>query len=154
MTLTKSDLRSAVNNFKEENEKLNRRQKLYAGQRSDLYQLVVDDINAKKGKVSRRRYNRDSIKSLPTYSAPLNFDSRASGLPHLWECKMYKLTSSFITAVGYNASNRVLKLILNDVYVYTYHDVPESAFRAFLSTNSPGKFYNRFKNTYAGFRLV
>ena len=45
MTLTKTDLGSAVNNFKQENEKLNRRQKLYAGQLSHLYQLVVDDIN-------------------------------------------------------------------------------------------------------------
>ena len=154
MTLTKSDLRSAVKNFQEENEKLERRQKLYAGQRSDLYQLVVDDINAKKGKVSRRRYNKQSLSELPTYSAPLDFNNTKGGLPFLWECPMHRISSSFIKAVGYNKENRVLKLILNSTYVYVYHDVPESAFRAFLTVSSPGKYYNRFKNTYAGFRLA
>jgi hypothetical protein len=154
MTLTKLDLIAAVNSFKKENEKLNRRQKLYVGQKSDLYQLIVDDINSKKGKAIHHRHNKKSINSLPNYSAPLDFTNTKNTIPFLWECQMQPVQSSFIKSVGYNKQHRVLKLILNNTYVYFYHNVPESAFRTFLNTNSPGLYYNKFKNIFAGFRVV
>lgn len=154
MTLTKTDIKSAVDSFKKENKQLNLRQALYASQRSDLYQLVIDDINANKGKVSRRRYNKNSINSLPTYSAPLDFNNSKGGLPFLWEADMTKLISSFISAVGYNKKHKVLKVILNTTYVYFYQDVPESAYRTFINSKSPGKYYNRFRKNYAGIRLA
>jgi len=142
MTLTKTDLRAAVKAFKQANTKLNRRQELYARQRSSLYQLVVDDINVSKegNKVSRRRRNQKSLSQLPTFSAPIDFTQETSRVPFLWECKMHKIKdSSFVNAVGYNAEHRVLKVLLNDVYLYSYQDVPESAFNAFLTVPSAGR---------------
>jgi len=157
MTLTKTDLRAAVKAFKEANATTYRRQQLYAGQRSSLYQLVVDDINAsKKGnKVSRRRCNQKSLSQVPAFSAPIDFTQETSRVPFLWECKMHRIEdSSFVNAVGYNAEHRVLKLLLNETYLYAYQDVPESAFNAFLTVPSAGSYFNRFTKNYAGVRLA
>lgn len=154
MTLLKSDIKSAVEAFKKANKENNRAKSLYAGQRSNLYELIRQDNLAKRDvKASRRRYNKKSINNLPSFVAPLAFEGH-SALPSLWECKMTKLKSSYITAIGYNANSRVLKLILNDVYVYAYQDIPESAYNIFLNSSSPGRYFNRFKQTYAGIRLV
>lgn len=156
MTLTKTDLRSAVKTYKEANAELNKRQKLYAGQRSSLYQLVIDDFKvlSTKDKVSKNRKNRASLKDIPCYSAPIKFTQKTSRVPFLWECKMIPINSSFINAVGYNSEERVLKIMMNNTYLYAYQDVPESAFNTFKSVPSPGKYYNRFAKIYAGVRLA
>lgn len=150
MTLTKRDLKAAIKAFKETNKKENRRQELYIGQRSSLYQLIVDDI--KKGKVSSNRKNRKSLNELPKYVAPLEF-TEENKVPFLWSCKMHTISSSFINAVGYNEKHRVLKIILNNTYTYAYQDVPFSAFNTFISSKSAGKYFNRFIKNYSGIRL-
>lgn len=157
MTLTKTDLRSAVKGFKAANAEAKRRQKLYAGQRSSLYQLIIDDLKTtKKGvKVSRSRRNQKSLSSLPSFCAPIKFSQETSTVPFLWECKMHKIEdSSFITAVGYNSEQGVLKVLLNGTYLYGYQDVPESAFNAFLNAPSAGTYFNRFAKNYSGVRLA
>ena len=155
MTLTKTDLRSAVKAFKQTNAEADRRQNLYAGQRSSLYQLIIDDINAKEGgKVSRKRRNQKSLSQVPAFSAPIDFTQSNSTVPLLWECKMHPVESSFINAVGYNTEHRVLKILMNGTYLYAYQDVPESAFNAFLTVPSAGKYFNRFTKNYAGVRLA
>ena len=156
MTLTKTDIRSVVKAYKEANAELNKRQSLYAGQRSAIYQLIIDDFKTadNKNKVSRNRKNHTSLKKIPSYCAPIKFTQETSRVPFLWECKMISINSSFINAVGYNADNKVLKILMNGSYLYAYQDVPESAFNAFLNVPSPGRHYNRFARTYAGVRLA
>lgn len=156
MTLTKTDLRSAVSAYKEANAELNRRQSLYAGQRSSLYQLIIDDMEATKtqAKVSKARHNQASLKDIPSYSAPIKFTQETSRIPFLWECKMHAVRSSFINAVGYCKEERVLKILMNNTYLYAYQDVPESAFTVFLNTKSVGGYYNKFARNYAGVRLA
>lgn len=148
--ITKQQIQDSVKNFRAAN--LN--SKLTQGNKSSVYQLIIDDYNSRNGKpVSRRRKNKTE-KNRPEYVAPAQYgevDGRQVEV--LWPCEMIKVDSSWIVAIGYNAEQRVMKM-QTEKYTYAYQDVPEAAFRTFLSTNSPGSYYSKFRKLYRGVALV
>jgi len=147
--ITKQQLKDSATAFRQ----VNAQYKLTKSAKSCLYQLIVDDYKSRnKSPVSRRRNNKKEYR--PNYVAPAEYglvDGRK--IQVLWPCKMVKLNSSWIIAVGYNAKQRVLKLS-TEHYTYAYQDVPESAYRAFITTASPGKYFSSFKKIYKGVAIV
>jgi len=140
--ITKQYVRDTVKAFRQANEK----SKLTQGDKSSIYQLIIDDFNSRKdGPVSRRRYNTETK---PDFAAPAKYSKIGNRkVDVLWACKMIPITSKWIVAVGYNAEEKVMKL-QTDTYTYAYQDVPESAFRAFFTTKSPGRYYASFAKLY------
>lgn len=146
--ITKKQVLNIVDSFR----KVNKNCKLSQRNKSSIYQLIIDDYkSSNKQIVSHNRYNKESK---PGFVAPAkygNIESRNTLV--LWPCVMINIRSSWIKAVGYNKDERVLKLS-TDKYVYAYHNVPESAYRNFLTSNSPGKYFNSFKKIYKGVAIV
>lgn len=50
--------------------------------------------------------------------------------------------SSIIEAIGYDNTNRVLRVWLNSGRTYDYYKVPELDYLSFLEAESKGRFYN------------
>jgi len=147
--ITKQQVQDTVKAFRQANAQY----KLTQGAKSSVYQLIVDDYKSRGNKpVSRRRYNKK--KDRPDYVAPAQYGKvEGRQVEILWPCEMLTVNSSWIEAVGYNAEQRVMKLQTNK-YTYAYQDVPESAFRGFLSAQSPGHYYASFRKIYRGVAIV
>ena len=149
--LTQTNIRSMYTAFQQENEKA----KVYAGQKSSIYQAIINDFKSRETKstVSKNRRDRKGL-TRPSYVAPLAFGHTATRkVEILWPCEMVAVDSSFITAVGYNSEYRVLKVTMGK-YTYAYQDVPEAIYQGFFNAPSVGKYYNKVKGQYAGIALV
>lgn len=148
--ITKQQVQDSVNSFRA----ANLDSKLTQANKSSVYQLIIDDYNSRGTEpVSRRRKNK-SEKNRPEFVAPAQYgELEGRQVNVLWPCKMIELSSSWILAIGYNADQRVMKM-QTDKYTYAYQDVPEAAFRTFLTTKSPGHYYSKFRKLYRGVALV
>lgn len=61
----------------------------------------------------------------------------------------HKIDSSFIDSVGYDLSEKKLRVWLLNGHTYDYFDVPEEEFERLLEAESAGEYYNRkIKGTY------
>ncbi len=56
--------------------------------------------------------------------------------------KMIKVSSSAISAIGYDSSTSTMRIVFIESGPYDYHSVPEHIFTAFLQSNSKGAYYN------------
>lgn len=56
--------------------------------------------------------------------------------------EMIRVSSSAISAVGYDPSTSTMRIIFIESGAYDYNNVPEHIFIAFLQSNSKGTFYN------------
>lgn len=140
--LTKRQLLDKVSEF----HRLNKEETLTRKQKSDLYQLLIEDY---QGRPHKRPVKETTTKQIrePFYES---FGRR--GLL-LWPCEMKRVESSFVHSIGYCESERVLKIVLwdtereyNKVYAYAYHDVPADRYEELVRAcdeESAGKFYNR-----------
>ena len=54
------------------------------------------------------------------------------------------LKSSFIVSTGYNKFTRTLYVKLQSNKLYKYYDVPESVFKEFINSDSPGRYANKY----------
>lgn len=54
----------------------------------------------------------------------------------------YPVTSSRISAIGYDSRSRTLEICFHDKSIYQYQNVPERIFTVFLSVVSKGRFYD------------
>lgn len=146
--ITKQQIKDTVTAFRQANTKA----KLTQGNKSSIYQLIIDDFNSRKeGPVSRRRYNTETK---PDFVAPAKYSSLGKRRTEiLWPCEMIAIDSSWIEAVGYNADQKVMKLQTGK-YTYAYQDVPEAAYRTFFTTNSAGRYYASFRKLYRAVALV
>lgn len=56
--------------------------------------------------------------------------------------EMIRVSSSAISAIGYDSSNSTMRIVFTESGTYDYHGVPENVFIAFVQSNSKGTFYN------------
>ena len=141
--LTKQQLLTKVSEF----HKLNKENILTRKQKSDLYQLLIDDYQGRPHKRSKPQPQKAKHLREPFYES---YGRR--GLL-LWPCDMVRVDSSFVHSYGYCESERVLKIVLwdtekeyNKAYAYAYHDVPQERYEEFVracDNESAGRFYNR-----------
>lgn len=61
-----------------------------------------------------------------------------------WE----KVESSFIDAIAYFPSPRVLEIKLKDGHRYAFMNVSEEMYHLFMVAPSKGRFFNQFKQWY------
>ena len=54
--------------------------------------------------------------------------------------------SASLASVGYNSANKTLEIEFNWGGVYQYHDVPEKIYTDLVSSDSPGKYFERYIN--------
>ena len=76
-------------------------------------------------------------------------EGRLVGAPRLMP-----VDSSVIAAVGYDDARRTLYVRFNASGTYVFHDVPPTAYDAFIHAESKGRFFNaEIRNTYRYTRL-
>ena len=141
--LTKQQLLTKVSEF----HNLNKEQALTRRQKSDLYQLLIDDYQARPCKRPATAPQKAKQLREPFYES----HGRRGLL--LWPCDMVRVDSSFVHSYGYCESEHVLKIVLwdtekeyNKAYAYAYHDVPKERYEGFVracNEESAGRFYNR-----------
>jgi hypothetical protein len=56
--------------------------------------------------------------------------------------EMIRVSSSAITAIGYDAATRRMKIQFSAGYTYDFCGVPESVFNGLLRAGSKGTYYN------------
>lgn len=62
---------------------------------------------------------------------------------------MIAVSSTNLSAVGYDSSNRILTILFRSGHLYEYYGVPQNIFEGLLSAPSKGKFHHRYiKNSY------
>jgi hypothetical protein len=146
MTVLTRDLKIAVKSLK----KITSKNKLTHGNKSSIYQMILDDMNRAKAKspFKRRKNNRKTITQLPRFSAPLNFVGNEK-LVQLWPCSMNELNHTYINALGFNPQYDVLKVKVGNS-TYSYQAVPYSVYMTFLNTDSLNleKYYTYVESTY------
>ncbi|MFC7400241.1 KTSC domain-containing protein [Chelatococcus sp. GCM10030263] len=63
---------------------------------------------------------------------------------------MPAVTSSAIDWIDYDRRKRVLTIAFRETTTYNYFDVPPDVYRAFLASDSKGRFFNfRIRDRYA-----
>lgn len=64
------------------------------------------------------------------------------------------VSSSNISAIGYDAENQVLEVEFNNGSVYSYSGVPSDEYHGFMDADSKGKYLHaNIKNRYSFMKL-
>lgn len=154
--ITNKQVCTIVKEFKLLNADERGKERLTQGQKSQIYQLLIDDYKLRTFKSTPGTHSEQ--KEFVS-SAEYTFGSIGRRKKVLWPCKMVNTKSSFIRSIGYCNTEHILKIVTQSangtIYAFAYCDVPKIRYTKFLSAKDKGVYYNRnIKGKYDCLALV